>query len=161
MLGLRLIPFFSQSIFSQIFLTSHFLMGWYLRKMHFLLLVMLNIFTYYTLPDFYPVNMQFSSNMLVFCRQNGKCVDPDQMASSEASWFGSTVFSTNNKSWFSRTRVKKQYISDKRFCQTKHSDANSKKVNLLTLCKLMNSSIWFDTINDNGIVHCTYQGVTG
>ena len=33
-------------------------------------------------------------------------VDPDQMASSEASWSGSTLFSKKGKSGFSRTRVK-------------------------------------------------------
>ena len=33
--------------------------------------------------------------------------DPDQLASSEANWSGSTLFAKQGKSGFSRTRVKK------------------------------------------------------
>ena len=38
-------------------------------------------------------------------------VDPDQMALSEASWSGSTVFSKKDKSGFSRTRIN-SFIDD-------------------------------------------------
>ena len=55
---------------------------------------------------------QFSSNKPAGCKLLAcisflvlNSVDPDQMASSEASWSGSTVFSKEDKSKFSRTRV--------------------------------------------------------
>ena len=50
-----------------------------------LTLVMLNIFMYYTPPQFYPVNLQNSSCKHVFSIRVENRVDPDQMASSEAS----------------------------------------------------------------------------
>ena len=56
------------------------------------------------LPNFYPVNLQCSSNQQEFSRIENS-VGPNQIASLEASWSGSNVFSITNKSRFSRTRV--------------------------------------------------------
>ena len=36
-------------------------------------------------------------------------MDPDQLASSKASWSGSTLFSKNNKSMFSRSKMNKYF----------------------------------------------------
>ena len=71
-----------------------------------LTLVMLNILHTTLLPEFYPVNLQHSSCKNVFSIRIENNVDPDQMASSEAIWSGSTVFPSRDKSWFSRLRVK-------------------------------------------------------
>ena len=58
-----------------------------LTKVKLLLtLAILNIFMYYTPPQFfYPVNLQHSSCKLVFSIRVDNSVDPDQLASSEAS----------------------------------------------------------------------------
>ena len=37
-------------------------------------------------------------------------MDPDQLASSEANWFGSTLFSKKDRSGFSRIRVEKYVL---------------------------------------------------
>ena len=63
------------------------------------------IFMYYTPPLFYLLNWQHSSYMHVFSIRVENSVDPDQVASSEASWSGSTVFSQKDKSGFSRIRI--------------------------------------------------------
>ena len=52
-----------------------------------LTLVML-IFLTTLLPTYYPFNRKHA----IFIRVENSVVDPDQVASSEASWFGSTVF---------------------------------------------------------------------
>ena len=44
------------------------------------------------LPNLYPVHLQHSSCKLVFTIRVENSVNPDQMASSEANWSGSTVF---------------------------------------------------------------------
>ena len=48
-----------------------------------LTLGMLNIFMYYTPPQFYPVNLQHSRCKHMFSIREENSVDPDQMASSE------------------------------------------------------------------------------
>ena len=71
-----------------------------------LTLIMLNIFMYYMLPNFYPIiNLQHSSCKHVFLIKVETSVDPDQMASSEASLSLSTVFSKKDKWGFDRTMV--------------------------------------------------------
>ena len=42
----------------------------------------------------------------IYFQSQWKTVDPDQMASSEASWSGSRMFSKKDKSRFRRTRIK-------------------------------------------------------
>ena len=64
-------------------------------------------------PNFYPVNLQHSSWKHVFSIRVENKVDLDQMASSEASWSGSTVFSKRDKSGISRTRVNLLYQARK------------------------------------------------
>ena len=60
---------------------------------------------FYTFPQPLSFNLQHSSHKHVFSRVESS-VDPDQMALSEPSRSGSTVFSKKDKSRFSRTRVK-------------------------------------------------------
>ena len=48
---------------------------------------------YYAPPQFFPVNLQHSSCMLIFSIRMGNNVGSDQMASSEASCSVATVFS--------------------------------------------------------------------
>ena len=62
-----------------------------------------NCIMYYTPPHYYPVNC--SSYKHVFTSRMENNVDSDQLASLEASWSGSTVFSKMDKSRFSRNRV--------------------------------------------------------
>ena len=71
-------------------------------------LVMLNIFMYmyYTPPNLYPMDLQYSRSMHVFSIIIEKCVDIDQMASLEASWTGSTVFFTKQWTWVQQKRGK-------------------------------------------------------
>ena len=40
-------------------------------------------------------------------------IDPDQLASSEANWSGSTLFAKQDISGFSRTRVKTDHVMNK------------------------------------------------
>ena len=53
---------------------------------------MLNILMYYTPPEFYPFILQHFSCKHAFSIRVENSVDPDQMALSEASLSGSTVF---------------------------------------------------------------------
>ena len=71
-----------------------------------LTLALLNTLCATLLLCFYPVNLQFFSWKHVFSIGVENSVDPDQMASSEGIWSGSTVFSKKDKSRFSRTRDK-------------------------------------------------------
>ena len=57
------------------------------------------------LPNFCPVNLQHCSYKYVFSISVENSVDPDQLASEEASWSGFTVFSKSDKSRFSRRNV--------------------------------------------------------
>ena len=69
-------------------------------------LVMLNMFMYLNFPPiFYPCHQQHSNYKHVFSIRVENTDDPDQMASSEASWSGSTVFSKKDKSWFSKSQT--------------------------------------------------------
>ena len=43
--------------------------------------------------------------------------DPDQLASSEASWSGSTLFSKEDISRFNRTRIKERFVSSLFHCE--------------------------------------------
>ena len=72
-----------------------------------LTLVMLNILYTCTtlLPNFYPVYLHHSSCKHVFSSRVENGVDPVQMASLEASWVGSTVFTKRDKPFFSRTSI--------------------------------------------------------
>ena len=45
----------------------------------------------------------------MYFQSEWKTVDPDQMASSEASWSGSAVFTNQDKSGLSRTRVNEEF----------------------------------------------------
>ena len=67
---------------------------------------MLIVFMHQIPPHSYPANLQNSTYKLFFTSRVENTVDPDQMASTEAIWSGSTVFSTSDKSGFNRTRVK-------------------------------------------------------
>ena len=71
-----------------------------------LTLVMLNIFMYYTPPQFYPVNLQPFTCKHVFSIRVENSVDSDPMASTEAIWSGSLLFSEKDKSRFSGIKVK-------------------------------------------------------
>ena len=62
-------------------------------KLFFLTLAMLNMFMYYTPPQFFLLYLQYTSFKQVFSIKVENNVDPDQMASSEAIWSGSTLFS--------------------------------------------------------------------
>ena len=64
---------------------------------------LLNIFYVQLLLNVYPINLQHSSCKSGLSIRVENSVDPDQMASSEASPSGSTVFSEINKSELSRT----------------------------------------------------------
>ena len=65
----------------------------------------------------YPGNLQYCiicKHVFSIVMENS--VDPEQMASSEASWSGSTVFSKKNKSGFSTIRVKESFFPCQHQC---------------------------------------------
>ena len=75
---------------------------------------MLDILSYNTLSKFYSVNLHHFSLNIFNQKQSGNSVDPDQMASSDASCSGSTVFSKHYNSWFNSTRVKMLALRSKK-----------------------------------------------
>ena len=58
---------------------------------------MLDIFMHYTPPHFHSANLQHSTCKYMFSIIVEKTVDLDQMASWEAIWSGSTVFSNKGQ----------------------------------------------------------------
>ena len=57
-------------------------------------------------PNFQPVRLFDPDFCYKFAYLMANSADPDQLASSEANWSGSTLFAKQGISWLSRTRVK-------------------------------------------------------